>query len=109
LPATAQVFSWRADEKRFRLSAPRQENLVLRLFNYPAWEATINDRAAQTETTDVTGLLVIAVPAGVSDVRLRFRRTPDRTLGAAMSLLTIVLFLVLSCRVKEQRLEKPGR
>jgi len=99
-PAPAQILSWGADEKHFRLHAPLPQNLVLRLFNYPAWEATVNGNPVPTETTDLTGQIVIPIPAGDNDLRLRFRRTPDRTLGGAVSLLSSAFFFALWWKTK---------
>jgi hypothetical protein len=92
--APAQVLAWGAVEKHFKVvQAPASENLVLRLFNYPAWQASINGYPITTETTDVTGQMVIPIHAGTNDVRIRFRPTPDRTLGDAISVLSLCLAL----------------
>ena len=103
--APAQILNWSANEKHFRLHASRQQNLVLRLFNYPAWEANVNGNRVKLEATDVTGQLVITIPAGENDVRLRFRRTPDRTLGGAISLVSSGLFLTLLWKSRRSRME----
>jgi hypothetical protein len=66
----------------------------LRLFNYPAWEVTVNADRIKTETADVTGQMEIPVVAGASEVNIHFGRTPDRTLGGGISLLCWAVFLM---------------
>ena len=73
----------------FRASSP--ESLTLRLFNYPAWEVTVNGQPVSAQTTEVTGQMLITVPAGIDDVRIHFRRTGDRTVGNWVSLLSLGL------------------
>ncbi len=103
----AEILTWGAMSKHFRVQASRPGNLVLRLFNYPAWEAMVNGRPVPTETTDVTGQMAIPVPAGTNDIRIRFRRTADRTLGDLVSIIAIAVFLALWRRSK--RTTTPAR
>ena len=104
---TAQILDWDAASKHFKVHLSAPGNLVLRLFNYPAWEATVNGSPAHTESTDITGQMVIPVPAGTNDIRLRFRQTADRTWGGVVSLIGIVVFLGLWWRSK--RTTTPAR
>ena len=66
--------------------------IVLRLMNYPAWRVELNDKRITPQSDDPTGRMMIAVPAGHSKVDVRFIRTPDRWLGDALSLASL-LFL----------------
>jgi len=94
-PATAQILDWSAVSKHVKVNTSEAGNLVLRLFNYPAWEVKINGQPVQAETSDVTGQMVIPVKAGTSSVEIRFRRTPDRAIGDALSMASIAVFLAL--------------
>ncbi len=89
-----EMLDWDATEKHFVAHSAHAENLTVRLFNYPAWKITVNGKPAATETSDVTGLIVIPVAAGVNDVHINFGRTVDRLMGAIVSLLSAVLFSV---------------
>jgi hypothetical protein len=85
-----QVLRW---DPEFRIVAARLDrpgNLALRLFNYPAWEVTVNGRALPAQTMEITGQMVIPVSTGENRVEIVFGRTWDRTLGAAISLLASV-------------------
>jgi hypothetical protein len=54
----------------------------------------VNGNPTATRTTDVTGLIVIPVAAGDSDVHIYFRRTNDRLAGNIISFISLVVFLV---------------
>jgi hypothetical protein len=92
-PAPAEIQTWGPEQKHFAVNTRSRENLTLRLFNYPAWEVTINGRRVDSRTTEGTGQMVIPVPVGKNDVEVRFRRTPDRTLGGAVSLISLAVLV----------------
>ncbi len=88
-----QMIEWGPIEKHFIVQTSRPANLTLRLFNYPAWRVTVNDRPVKTQTTDVTGQMLIPVAAGQSDLRIHFGRTLDRTIGDVVSMISLILLL----------------
>ncbi len=90
-PIRTEAMEWAPEEKHFVVRASKPETLDLRLFNYPAWEVTVNGQAVSAQTTEVTGQMLILVPAGTDDVRIHFRRTGDRTVGNLVSLLSVGL------------------
>ena len=92
----SKILLWGPTEKRFTLHVVEAENLTVRLFNYPAWEVVVNGKPTATRTMEVTGLLVIPVPAGDDDVRIFFRRTIDRAIGGVVSLITFLVVLIVS-------------
>jgi 6-pyruvoyl-tetrahydropterin synthase related domain len=88
----ARVVEWSATEKRFQAVASRAANATVRLFNYPAWEVTVNGRRVATATTEVTGLMVVPLVVGKNDAEVHFARTRDRWLGDAVTLLSLAAF-----------------
>src|SRR5208282_2177165 len=86
---------WNAEEKRFTVESDEPARLRLHLVNYPAWRATVDGARVTPQTDSGTGQMVIAVPAGHSEVRVWFGHTADRTAGPIVSLaaLTFVVFL----------------
>ncbi|MBI3646825.1 MAG: hypothetical protein HY233_12785 [Acidobacteriales bacterium] len=88
-----EVLQWGLVEKHFVVHTDGLELLTLRLFNYPAWEATVNGKPVATQTTDVTGLMQIPLMPGTNDVRLHFGRTRDRTIGGLVSLISLGLLI----------------
>jgi len=92
-PNDARVTQFRGDIYRQRLSvnSPQPVALVLRLMNYPAWRVMVNGATVTPQSDDPTGRMVIALPAGRSEVDVRFVRTVDRWIGDAMSLAAIIV------------------
>ena len=100
-----QIQQWDAESRSFTADLAQPGQLVLRLFNYPAWHVEVNARAVTTATRAVTGQMLIPLQAGQNLVRITFSRTWDRTVGAIISA-TTALFLgafVLFIRPKHRR------
>jgi len=89
--AKIQVQEWTAESRSFRADVNRPGRLVLRLFNYPAWQVTLNGKPVTAETRDVTGQMAIPVQAGLNDVQVVFGRTWDRRVGGIISLITLAV------------------
>ena len=62
--------------------------MTLRLFNYPAWKVRVNGQPVNTDSTEITGLMVIPVAAGTNMVDVEFTRTWDRTAGGWISVIS---------------------
>jgi hypothetical protein len=92
-PVANQMLAWSQTEKHFRIHAAAPKDVTVRLFNYPAWSVIVNDRPVETQSAEVTGLIVIPVPAGDSDVYIHFRRTIDRSIGNLVSRISLVFFV----------------
>jgi len=80
-----RIERWNAESKVFTVQVEQAGPVVLRLFNYPAWRVQVNGQVLAPSTRDVTGQMVIPVPAGESRVEIRFARTWDRILGGIIS------------------------
>lgn len=94
--AKVQIDSWTAERKDLQVNAREPLRLSLRLLNYPAWQALIDNRpAAPLQPSGETNLMVLPFAAGSSHVVVRFTRTPDRTAGAALTILSILILLVI--------------
>jgi uncharacterized membrane protein YfhO len=81
------------------MSAPDQ--LALRLFRYPAWQAEVNGQVVPTASTD-SGQMLVPVEAGMNHVQIIFIRTWDRVAGGWISLLTLVGLIVWTRRAKRR-------
>jgi 6-pyruvoyl-tetrahydropterin synthase related domain len=99
-PLPIKVLAWLPTEKHFTTHSPATQNVTVRLFSYPAWEVLVNDQVTFTEKTPVTGLIIIPISAGDSDVRIRFRWTADREIGDAVSLLSLIVFISIWLRTR---------
>ncbi|MFZ3263705.1 MAG: hypothetical protein WA172_06870 [Terriglobales bacterium] len=89
---SVHMLEWDATAKHFVAHTDRAQKLTVRLFNYPAWKVLVNGKPTATQTTDITGLMVIPVSAGENDVHIYFARTPDRLAGGIVSLISILVF-----------------
>jgi len=94
--AQVHVQHWDPELKVFTADLREPGRLLLRLFNYPAWQVQINGRVASKETQELTGQMIIPVDAGDNHVEIRFVRTWDRTLGGVISGVTLLLVLAAS-------------
>lgn len=107
------VLKWESEHKLFTADNAKPAMLVLRLFNYPAWKAEVNGQPVGTETHEVTGQMMIATGAGANQVSIIFFRTWDRTAGAVVSAIALLLVVVVIAlgrkrlrRLDESRLER---
>jgi hypothetical protein len=89
--AAIHVLRWDASAKEFtaQMSAPGE--LAVKLFPYPAWKITVNQQVVQPTLRPGTGQMLVSVHTGMNDVQIRFVRTWDRTLGAWISVLSLLL------------------
>jgi hypothetical protein len=88
-----RITQWAPESRAFSAYVSQPGKLVLRLFNYPAWQVEVNGHAVQTGKLEKTAQMVIPVESGENRVRVRFVRTADRTLGGFISFGTGVLLL----------------
>ncbi|MBV8052152.1 MAG: hypothetical protein JOZ80_13230 [Acidobacteriaceae bacterium] len=85
---TVHMKQWDAETKFFSVDSNHADILVLKLFNYPAWNAEVNGHRVETQTRENTGQVLIPIVTGQSDVQITLLRTWDQTAGALISLLT---------------------
>jgi 6-pyruvoyl-tetrahydropterin synthase related domain len=92
-PGTARlhVHTWNFASKSLTADVSQAGNLVLRLFNYPAWSVAVNGHTVAALSREVTGQVVIPVAAGENQVQITWVRTWDRTLGTWISGITALL------------------
>ena len=92
--AAIHVSLWDAEEKVLTATMSAPDNLVLRLFNYPAWRVEVNGRPVNAATREGSGQMLIPVGTGFNSVRIKFTKTWDRTWGAWISLWTIIIVML---------------
>ena len=85
-----RVERWSPEEKDVSVSAPLPFYLGLRVLNYPAWRAEINGAKVTPRGGEDYNQMVVWVPAGQSNITVRFERTWDRTAGGLISLATLL-------------------
>jgi hypothetical protein len=94
--AAIKVSEWGAEHKLFTAEMSAPDDLVLHLFNYPAWRVEVNGRIVQAGTRERTGQMLVPVEAGANRVQISFARTWDRTLGGWISMIALILLIVFT-------------
>jgi hypothetical protein len=93
--AAIRVSDWSAEHKLFTAEMSAPDNLALHLFNYPAWRVEVNGRQVQATSREGTGQMLVPLEAGENRVLIVFTRTWDRTAGAWISPLALLLTILL--------------
>jgi len=96
--AKVDLQRWTAESKEMRITTREPSVLKLRLLDYPAWRVQVNETAVVPEQTGETTQILVPLAAGPSHVVVRFIRTPDRTIGAAISGASLLIALLLFIR-----------
>jgi hypothetical protein len=89
------VRRWTAERKEMRITSHGPAKLKLRLLDYPGWRVEVNGAAVVPEQTGETAEITVPLAAGSSDLVVRFVRTPDRTIGAVFSAVSVLIALLL--------------
>lgn len=92
------VERWSAERKEARITVREPVRVALRILNYPAWRVEVNDSVVIPERTEETNQMVLPLASGSSHVVVRFTRTPDRTIGAAVTLASMLIAVLLFFR-----------
>jgi hypothetical protein len=100
--ARIEIKDWRAESRLVNIKANSPGKIVLRLYNYPSWQATVNGRYTKTATPNPGGQMIVPVAAGDSLVSIKFVQHWDRKLGAIISLVTVSLLGMLSIQANRR-------
>jgi len=92
--AAIRVSQWSPEQKIFTADMSTPDNLALHLFNYPGWRVEVNGRQVQASKREGTGQMLVPVEAGANRVQITLIRTWDRTAGAWISALALLLMFV---------------
>jgi hypothetical protein len=85
--AQIQVVLWQLARRVFTVNAATATTINLQTFWFPGWQATVNGQAVETQADVNDGTIEFPIPAGTSDIEVRFENTPIRTTGGVISLL----------------------
>lgn len=93
--AKIEVQSWDSEKRVMVVNATAHGQLILRLFNYRLWNAEVNDHSIETETMPQTGQMVVPIKRGENRVQIKFAEGWDRPVGAAVSILGLIVAFML--------------
>jgi len=94
--ARIDIQRWTAEERIVAVLTNEPARVAVRILNYPGWRVELwNYETVTPLRLQEPGPMVIPIPAGLSGIRIRFVRTPDQTLGLAMSVIAVLTLLAL--------------
>lgn len=98
--AKVTVTERNVEQWKIRIEGAPGGYAVLRLMDYPAWQVTLNGKAAGDRPQRPDGLMTIPLPAGSNNtpnmIEVRWKTTGDVIAGDAISLLSLLLLLPLA-------------
>ncbi len=103
LPAQVSMDKWLPERKDFRIDTAEPATLALRLLNYPAWTVQIDGAAVKPGSQPGIARMLVSVPAGQHRIEVNFRRTLDRTAGAAISGFSLILLVGCAAFARRRR------
>jgi hypothetical protein len=89
------VERWTPENKIVNVESAHPGRVALRLLNYPAWQVEVNGSRIQPGQAEDSGQMILPVPTGQSRIIVNFARTPDRTIGGILSLLSLLAAALL--------------
>jgi len=99
-PVKLKVVRWDGQYRQFSVSSGGNETIRVRTFYYPGWTAEVDGVETHIDVQEESGAMLIDVPAGNHDVRLRFNNTPDRVAGWLVTALAALVLAWLISRDK---------
>lgn len=104
------ISRWDYTEKAFAVESPEGAEVRVKTFYFPGWHVWIDGNEVPVSVEDKIGAMLIDVPAGKHEVRLRFSDTLPRRAGSAISILTLVALVLPYGRVRRaMRPRPPGK
>lgn len=97
-PVKIKVERWDGQFRQFTVSSGGDETIRVRTFYFPGWTAEVDGVETRIDVQRESGAMLIDVPAGSHDVRLRFKDTPDRLAGWAVTALAALLCVWLTLK-----------
>ncbi len=102
--AAIRVSEWKPEYKLFTAEMSAPDELVLHLFDYPAWRVEVNGRVVQAGIREETGQMLVPMEAGTNRVQILFVHSWDRKLGAWISGFAVLLIAILLRRYRSSKI-----
>jgi hypothetical protein len=95
-----QIEKWTAERRIVLVQSAAPVTLAMRLLNYPSWDVRVDGNRVVPGAEHDNGQMLVPLGEGSHLVEIRFRRTQDRTAGAATSIVSALALLALALRKK---------
>ena len=81
----------------FEANVQKEIRIKANIFNFPGWQAKVDNQTVQIDDNNRLKLITFAVPQGIHSIQIEFKNTITRTVSNFISLLSVltVIFLVL--------------
>lgn len=96
---------WLSHERIFTVFSTDSHSVRLRTFYFPGWNVYIDGRQTQVNMDPRTGAMVIQLPGGRHEVKVKFELTSLRKTSAYISLIALIIFLYLLSNITPRRKE----
>jgi hypothetical protein len=94
-PCTAPCATAAPAPRQLALTLDSPQLLVLNLRDYPAWRISVNGALVTTRLRRNDGLIAFPLPAGHSEIRIRYATMRDQQIGYVVSSIALLLFTTL--------------
>ena len=94
--ASVSVLEHGPTHDRFKVTSPQPFVARILTFEFPGWRAMVDDQPVSITPSDPFGFITFPISAGPHDVRVEFGSTPPRTIGAIISIVTLVIWVWLA-------------
>jgi hypothetical protein len=88
-----RIERWSAEHREFAAETATPVTLAMQIVNYPVWEVRVDGQEIRAGSAPDTGQMLVDLAPGAHHVAIRFRRTWDRTVGGAISVLSAITLL----------------
>ncbi len=86
-------------DKSYKVIAKTQTRFRLNTFNFPGWNAYIDNKKIRIDDLNEYKLITVDIPAGSHNLKFVFEDTPIRKFANTLSLLSLIAILFYSRRV----------
>jgi len=84
-----EVIRWDPEYREIKTTTTMPAFLRLKTYNFPGWTAFVDGQATPI-VSDLSGAQIIQIPTGEHKVIVKFKNTPPRNFGTAISLLSFL-------------------
>ncbi len=105
--ARAKLLKQNAVTHVYQLNSPTDFTVRFFQFDYPGWQAQLDNQPALIRPEPETGLILIDIPAGEHILTLHFGQTPGRIVALALSGLTVISLITAGVSVLKRKAADP--
>ncbi len=94
--AALNINLWKSEDRTILANALTPSLIRVATFYFPGWEARIDGSPVPIKVEDITGAMLLDIPAGRHELTLRFADTPVRHYAAIVSLVSLFALAIVA-------------